>query len=271
MKKLSLREIQLYELNLLEKVHHFCEKNNIVYFLAGGTLIGAIRHKGFIPWDDDADIAMPRPDYERFMALREKFYEEYANIAIKGVNDINYPFPFAKVFDLNTMVTISNRKNYFNNVWIDIFPFDGAYSDAKSNKKLYRRMHFYRYFMYFATYKPWTAGRTKFRKIIATIIIHMSELFVKIANPANILDKNARKIPYETAEFVGNIVCGDSFKNPIVKNEIFPLLKKEFEGKLFNVPANYDTYLTQAYGNYMELPPESERTSHNIEAMGDVK
>lgn len=268
MKKLSLREIQLCELSLLEKIHNFCESNNIIYFLAGGTLIGAIRHKGFVPWDDDVDIAMPRPDYERFMALREKFYEEYANIEIKGVNDTNYPFSFAKAFDLNTRVIIQNQKNYFNNVWLDIIPFDGAYSNVKKNKRLYRKMHFYRYFMYFATYKPWTVGRTKFRKLIATIVTYISELFVKIVNPACVLDKNARKISYEKAEFVGNTVCGDSFKNPIVKNEMFPLLKKEFEGKLFNVPANYDTYLKQAYGNYMELPPESERSSHNIEAWG---
>jgi len=271
MRKLSLREVQLCELSLLQKVDKFCEEHEIVYFLGCGTLLGAIRHNGFIPWDDDADLFMPRPDYDRFIALREKFSLEFPDTAVKTLNDENYPIPFTKVFDLNTSVIIPDQKKVFNHIWVDIFPLDGAYTSEKINKLFFTKMHFYRFFMYWAYQVPFQVGQTKFKKIVTYIKVHISELFAKIFNPSNILDKTARKIPYEDSEFIGHTVCGDSIRNIIPKAGVYPILKKEFEGCFFNIPSNYDLYLKQVYGNYMELPPESKRINHSVAAWADVK
>lgn len=271
MRKLSLREIQLCELSLLQKIDKFCEEYEIVYFLGCGTLLGAIRHNGFIPWDDDADIFMPRPDYDRFIALKEKFSLEFPNAVVKTLNDENYPMPFAKVLDIDTKVLIPNMKDYFNNIWIDILPFDGAYNSTRINKILFKKIHFYRYFLFFSLYKSGKIGRTRIKKILGILIIFFSEIFVKLFKPAIVLDKLARKVVYENSEYVGHIVCGDSIRNIIPKKGVFPILKKEFEGCFFNIPSNYDLYLKQVYGNYMELPTDSKRTTHSIEAWIDVK
>ena len=138
MQELTLRELQQVSLELLLDVHHFCEVYNIRYSIAYGTLIGAIRHKGFIPWDDDIDIMMPRPDYERF--CREYFSYKYKLIYYG--NDKTALAGFARVVDCNKTHYQTERPwtNQESGVWIDIFPIDGVEDNANDYAKRYNNL-----------------------------------------------------------------------------------------------------------------------------------
>ena len=143
----TLRELQLLEFEMLKKVKEICNKNHITYFLSGGTLLGAVRHGGFIPWDDDVDIAMPRPDYERFLKAAEQEFE-YPYEILTPDKDSSYLFPFAKIIDKRAKVKTTSRKNeQVWNVWVDIFPLDSMpknkiHFTLRKYHILYRRMMF---------------------------------------------------------------------------------------------------------------------------------
>ena len=126
MKKLNLYDIKTLELDLLINFDKFCKENNLIYFIAYGTLLGAIRHGGFIPWDDDIDIQMPRTDYEKFLTLRDKYESSFYGNVIKTLGDKGYPFPFTKIENKNTLVIEHKMTTKIKTgVWVDIFPMDG--------------------------------------------------------------------------------------------------------------------------------------------------
>lgn len=129
MKKLTAEEIKIKEIDMLLELHCFCIKNNLRYYISGGTLLGAIRHKGFIPWDDDIDVCMPRNDYQ---ILLEKFFSDKKNLRLITSFDI----PFAKIVDLNISINskfdLSKSKKF---LWIDIFPVDGLPENIQDVKK----------------------------------------------------------------------------------------------------------------------------------------
>ena len=138
MRKISDEDMKVLALTMLKDVAKFCDDHNIKYYLCGGTLLGAVRHKGFIPWDDDIDIMMPRPDYLRFLELYNGTNPRYV---VKGIeNDDRYWRPFAKVFDLHTELDepIYNVKGLTNHVFLDVFPVDGIPDDTFTRIKRFR-------------------------------------------------------------------------------------------------------------------------------------
>ena len=138
MRKISDEDMKALALTMLKDVAKFCDDHNIKYYLCGGTLLGAVRHKGFIPWDDDIDIMMPRPDYLRFLELYNGTNPRYV---VKGIeNDDRYWRPFAKVFDLHTELDepIYNVKGLTNHVFLDVFPVDVIPDDTFTRIKRFR-------------------------------------------------------------------------------------------------------------------------------------
>lgn len=254
MRTVSLEEQKNIQLDLLQKVADFCEKEKLRYFLFGGTLIGAIRHKGFIPWDDDIDIAMPRPDYDKFISSFNH-PENYYQVIDMSI-DKEYGFPFAKVHDTRTFVDeLQYAKDHFG-VYIDIFPLDGVKEDKQVIRILRLRKILH-------TKKANYYQRTLSKKIINTfgkIVL----LPFSVHRILKFIDNEARKFPFGSTPKVGNIV------NPYGSREIVNLscfsdtIYKEFEGKLFRVPIGYDEYLRSIYGDYMQLPPKDKRHSPHI-------
>lgn len=256
---ISLDEIKKIEIDILDDVVAFCEKNDIKYFLAYGTLLGAVRHKGFIPWDDDIDLHMPRPDYDKFLRL----YNGGNNgnyTAIAPELNANYRMPFAKVYHKGTIVKEYNFKPAEFGVFIDLFPLDGYASALQTRQcgQLRRLMH---------------VKNSVFRndmKILRKIRLAITKT---ILLPFGI-GAMIRKIKAISTQRTYND-CEQVFSSysRFAANEIFPraIFDKHatvtFEGKEYRAPFNYDSYLRTLYGNYMQLPPEENRIStHNSQA-----
>ena len=142
MKRLELSEIKNIELNILKEFDCFCKKHNLTYYLAGGTLLGAVRHKGFIPWDDDIDVCMPRKDY---LIMIERFDGFNSKLKLKSNLKGNFPAPFSKIVDISTKIETKYLEDECNqNLWIDVFPVDGLPEDINLVRKIYEKCEFYR-------------------------------------------------------------------------------------------------------------------------------
>lgn len=266
MRKIEIDELRQIMLNLLNEVDKYCKENGIRFFLDSGTLLGAIRHKGFIPWDDDMDICMPRPDYERFIELvKQKPISDYIDIyqAEDGL------FPFIKVVDKRTeLIEYPDTLRLKLAVYIDVFPKDGIPDDRKKGKRLCKKVEFYAYWYWFNRYsvKVWKKQGNIFRKIVATIA---SPFFKDKMFPVKKCMTLAKTYDYDSADYVATIVAG-GMHNCVPKSCFASSVPVIFEGRVFPAPVGYDQYLRTLYshinnGDYMKLPPEHQKIIHDTE------
>ena len=260
MREVSATESRKIMLDILKDVAAFCDANNIVYFLSSGTLIGAIRHKGFIPWDDDIDIEMPRPDYERFIEL----YSQKGNYKILSPKDKKSFFFYAKVYDNQTVKkeNVINHKDYKPiGIDIDVFPIDGQPDENHFEQFKKDTDHRVKLFsLYLLSVKPIT--KESFKLFILSILSH-------IFGPHYFLKKymkSALKYDYDKASMVGFISPYSKYKNRHKKAVFEKSVKVPFEDAEFCAPIGYDEYLTNIYGDYMTPPPVDKRAStHDAE------
>lgn len=264
MEELSLRETQLAELEILIEFDKFCKENNLKYSLDSGTLLGAIRHKGFIPWDDDIDVSMPRADYEKLYALiTEKGGKIAENLELVPDRGENARLPFMKIVDKNIFVK-SAIGEAVENLWIDIFPFDGFPADDKKAEKLWKRLAKYkRICLYnYANCSQHKGIKKLVRKLFA-VYAKAYGLHRAIRN----IDKIAKKYPFGDCERVGMVVWSMIGIRGKVPNDSFEkLVEVEFEGKKFPSIYSWHEYLCGLYGDYMQLPPENQRHTHSFTA-----
>lgn len=255
MKEILVEELKQIQLDILDDVSAFCELHQIKYFLAYGTLIGAIRHNGYIPWDDDIDIAMPRPDYDRFLSTYCSKSGRFEVICHEKNSE--YGLPFAKVHHNGTMMVegFYHQDNY--GVYIDVFPID-AYVDkmqlhkAQSLRRLLNAKK---------------ATHVNKRPFIKDFAIRMTKLLYysrTIPDILNQIDALCKKGDYNNAEKVGYIPSLNIGMKDIISKEYIESYEYHiFEGKQYRIPAGYDLYLRQLYGDYMDLPPIEKRFSHH--------
>ena len=261
---LNKNEVQNVLLDLLSEFDDFCRSRNLTYSLSNGTLLGAVRHKGFIPWDDDVDVYMPRPDYDRFISE----YSKEGNLKrYRIVNWANspFPFPFAKFCDLHyKAITYQYADLATEYLWMDIFPLDGT-PDNPGNLQKYL---FFRDVRLKLAYCYTMKSESRLKQLARNTVKKTTGFFV---NPQAILrsiDKNARRISFSQADFVAPMAW-----NCYGVKEVFPrdyfneLVELEFEEHRFLAVKEWDEMLTSIYGNYMQLPPADKRVDHGIEAM----
>lgn len=253
----DLEELKKIQLGIMKNIHAFCVKHNLRYYLAYGTLIGAMRHNGFIPWDDDIDIFMPRNDYEIFLKEFKEFGAKHNLEVCNAKTQTFYCRPMSKVIDLNTIL-IEPEYKYDDpiGVFVDIWPLDGISDNpnerAKEKRKLLR--------MRFLLYKKIT--RFSFLKRMRDrLLAPFCYLFVNHKKIANKMDSLLTKYDFDKQK---NVVCV-SFPSRIMLREWFdnPQLIAFEDTKLF-IPSHYDEILTCSYGNWRTLPPENERTPHHV-------
>lgn len=262
---LTLKEVQLEALEILKNVTKFIEKNNLTYYLYAGTLLGAIRHKGFIPWDDDVDIFMPREDYNKFIKIfnNKEIGEQYELKALELNNTKN---PYAKVINKNIMVEGEQKED--KNLWIDIFPIDGCSSDEQEYLKQAKKINFYGILRYINDTKLKyiiTQNRSVANRIIK-VILKPFVMLLPIKYYSKKINKMATKFSYNDSEYVGVVVWG--YGERLKKEEVFSdTIKVKFENEEFNAPVGYDAYLKQSYGDYMIIPDDKNREAHHVLAM----
>lgn len=264
MQEMTNRELQLFSLEILKDVHNFCVKENIKYSLAYGTLIGAVRHKGFIPWDNDIDICMPRPDYERFI---KSYKSENFELAFFGEGcKHDCLIAYARVFD--NKKTYATKMHWIKNdvgVWIDVFPLDGVPENFEEFVMLYNDLS-----------ESWNAIIPK--KIQYEKISHYDGLKAKLKLLAKkVMQLNGfgghklqkayinkiKKISFDSAIFWSQLAVMDNGPvEHISKNAFSELSLMNFEDSSFCVMKDFDVALKAVYGDYMQLPPEEDRIPH---------
>lgn len=257
MKELSLNELRIKQMSMLKDVDSYCSANGLTYFLTYGTLIGAIRHSGYIPWDDDIDILMPRPDYEKFI----RNYKMKDSFVVSNVTDPNYQYLFAKVSDNQTILVEDTSKKTDLGVYIDVFPLDGMPDSIEEGQKQIMKKKKWLNFYNVKRLKLYSTYRAKYKNIVL--------LFLKICLlpiPFKYVEKKLYQIMTRYSYEHSNNVVEMIFANPtrIVSKELFSkAIKWKFEDTEFNVPIGYDKYLTSIYGDYMKLPKEENRITHH--------
>lgn len=259
-KKIKHTEIQNIELNIMKIFHAWCESHGLTYCMGYGTLLGAARHKGFIPWDNDMDILMPRPDFEAVL----KFAETEGISPFLGVlhysKDEKYHYSVIRICDTRTKVVPTYLNEIPDNlgVWVDIFPIDGM--PKKQPSLFFRGKHWFykklqRVDLYHGNEKIWL-------KILLKIL---RKLFPNKHNShVKQVDAYARAVSYEEADLVGDMV--EVLPIPQSKEDFQERVKMDFEDTWFYGPKNWKTYLKLAYGNFMELPPKEKRITHGFQA-----
>lgn len=265
----KLRKLQLSELEILKKFLKICEENNLRYFILGGTLLGAVRHKGFIPWDDDIDIGMPRKDYEKLDKILYKYQtENFKKREVEHHTFIQIINPKKKIF-----LNMSKIKEE-TGAWIDIFPMDGMIEN-----KILRKLHMFRIlfwrmlFQYSNFSKVINLSNKKKRPFYENILITLGET-LKLEEKLNKnkirinLEKVLRKYSYDTSNEVGNFMGVYKFKEMFKKNIYDEVQEYEFENIKLIGPKNYDFVLKQLYGDYMKVPDINDRNKHQIEILG---
>ena len=255
----ELRKVQLCQLDLVLEVKRICEKYNINYFLIGGTLLGAVRHKGFIPWDDDLDIGMLREDYNRFVEIcTNELDKDY--FLQTSQTDEDYGFGFAKLKINGTIFLeyVSKDNESHKGIFIDIFPFDRMPLKKKQQVWQQKQVKLYRNLLLIkCNYNYWNKKDIKvkiLRKIISFLIFPINKgYFLKK------IVKNEIKYNQEKCENFINLEGAYGYKEFISVNSIQQFESAEFEGYEFSIPTNPEIYLKNLYGDFMKLPPIETR------------
>ena len=264
MRELTLDEIKKIENDILRYIFKICEENNIRFYLAYGTALGAVRHQGFIPWDDDIDIHMTRENYRRFAEVMQNQESNYRLLSVD--TDEQYYMSLPKVVDTRTIwYQHASRTDLMPlGVYVDVFVLDNVPMDEVERKKLFQRLDRYQrlwvYVQRKKTYSGWGL-RAIFKRLIY--------FFAKRVNPryfAVKLDRLSQKYSDQETTLVGNL----AFPQEGCANETMPKtffgdgVKHVFEEDDYLLPNNWDGYLHQYYGDYMTPPPENERVTRHL-------
>jgi len=239
LKKITLDDAKIIMLGILVEFDRICKKNNLKYWLEAGTLLGAVRHQGFIPWDDDIDLAMPRDDYEKFIKIYKNELPSHLFLQTKE-SDPKYSQYYAKIRDKNTRFVDYSEEGkdikYHQGIFIDIFPLNSV------NTIIHRMYPFLSDF-----------GNifSRNRSYIKYFDIDLYQYYLKTINSLhNSKNSFIKREPDQTPRM-----------KTIEVKDIYPLQELVFEKYTFPAPANYDKHLTEMYGDYMTLPSVEERVA----------
>ena len=256
-KKLDIDEIKEVELGVMDYIHNICKEKGINYSLAYGSLLGAVRHKGFIPWDDDLDIALKRDEYDKlYQAISEDNNSVYK--AVSWENDSRYPYPFYRVYDSRTVY----ENNYIQNdielgICVDVFPFD----DYKDVNKEITKLDMYRRLSVYTLYgiRNKKAGIKNIVRYLMLVVFRLTR--VKTWNKKL---NDCSRVPVNS-EYIDYLMESKKYSTKIDAKALDEVIECKFEDRVYNIPKDYDYILTTIYGSdYMEIPPLEKRIQHDV-------
>lgn len=262
--ELNLREIQLASLKILEDIDNFCRNNSIKYFIFFGTLIGAVRHKGFIPWDDDIDIAMPRSDYDRFL---KEYGKDGKYRLVNYENDNHCPFMITRISDDSYKLFSKYGPNYKIGTFIDVYPLDGVGNDvlhakiaSKFSRKYASRLSKSLERNIYGVVNDTHHGLKKWILLFTYIIPKLKgSSFYR----EKLLELRNQYPEYNNSKYVGCVTWAMLASEYFQREWFEQIIDMKFENIIVMGPAEYDKVLTQNFGNYMELPPVKDRIAHH--------
>ncbi len=257
-----LRKVQLVQLEMLHEIDRVCRENGISYFLYCGTFLGAVRHKGFIPWDDDLDVGMLREDYDRFRAIApEKLKENYC--FQDWHTDPVYALPFGKLRKKNTYyLEAKSAPLQENGFYVDIFPVDYAPDGEKEREALKRKLlHLFRVKLMKSGFAPWMdEERVNWKKRIGYLPYQLAAKLVSQQWLIRHYDALVAAVPENDCVYKQS---ARSKPNYFQRKWLQDLAEYPFEDGMFPAPRDYDACLTAQFGDYMTPPPEGERENRH--------
>ena len=266
----ELRELQLKSLEILKYFKLFCEEHSLSFFLCGGCCIGAVRHKGFIPWDDDIDVFMPRPDYEKLCSLWPEAADTGSYMLCRTDSVTNYQHTDTAVVNINTTFINSHSTNLdiAHGIGIDVIPLDG-YAPTKF-RRFVQVLNAMLYSLFNAQRLPDHQGR--FIRIMSGLILKVfrsSKVRYRIWEKA---EKRMSRYAFGESEYITELVTGLKYMRLKYPKTIFSGSEyRKFEDTLMPVPAGYDQYLSMAFGDYMSFPDEKDRIPKHCTVFYDLE
>ncbi len=263
-----MTELQSRLLEMLEIFHRLCVEAGLSYYVLGGTALGAERHNGFIPWDDDVDVGLPRPDYERL--------KELTQARDMGVYRFEYPgeekdfvYPYGKMYDTRTTLIENTRYQTKRGIYIDIFPLDGLGDNEENSLAHFRKIDRLVNLLCCKTCGI-REGRKLYKNLAIRVIRCVPDGLLSAKKLALSIEAQSKKYAYEESQYVANCV-GNWHEREIVRREWLgtPRLGK-FQGIDVLCPENADAYLTAIYGNWRVVPPAEKQVSHHDYVMIDL-
>lgn len=258
MKEINTEELKLIQLDVLQTIHNFCLENHIDYSLGCGTLLGAIRHKGYIPWDDDIDIYLLRSEYNKLINL---FPQSKDNIRLESLErDSTWDRVYAKAYDERTIGSDDSKRKAIG-VGIDVFPIDFVPHDYGEWIRYNKRRRLLKIAVDIKQ-MVFTKEQTLSKKV-AILACKTALLPFSQKRLIGWLNKYAQKYNKTESDYVFESCQGLLLKNKFKASVFDDYLDMQFEDRKFKAIAGYDEYLRCAYGDYMQLPPENKRVSHH--------
>lgn len=255
-----MTELQQRLLTMLSWFHEFCVNHNLRYYALGGTLLGAVRHGGFIPWDDDIDVGMPREDYERLQVEMQNEDAGSKFVLETPLTKKDFVYQYCKLYDTTTTLVENTRYKTKRGIYLDIFPIDGIGNTVKESLHNFKRID--KKNNYIMTKICALSGRRKFYKNFA-IIISRCLPFPRWRKVLQKLDKECKSRDFDQYEYVANLY-GNWHEKEIAQRVWFgqPQLY-DFESIQIYGPSDANAYLTAVYGDYMQLPPKEKQKTHH--------
>lgn len=265
-KKLTMKEIQKVSFEILKTIKSICDKEGLNYGLAFGTLIGAVRHKGYIPWDDDVDIIMPRPDFEKLMTYFASHAKELQPYEVwNRSKHPDYPYAITRIIDNRYILDVNNEKPCGMGIFVDVYVLDGAGNSMEEARSLLNKTKKYPSCIYLSTRKYLKKAGT--RGFIRNLLKPILFVYAKVLGRDYFIKKIESIIAqhdYEKYSYLACIEWDNTTCSVTAKKDIENPVEVEFNGEKFKAAANIDFYLKYAYGDYMTPPPEKDRVYHHL-------
>ena len=272
---IELNQLHKIVLDILKETLTICERYSLRYYMLGGTLLGAVRHKGFIPWDDDIDIGMPRPDYEKFIQYAQKELPEPFQINNAFMGKDEYGYYYIRVENTKTkLLRTMSIKSVVIPAFIDVFPLDGVPNDERLKKHWLKKCEYYRRLLSASQFSYFSASDSikKKRKIIPRIL----RLLFKTFNLERLIDTKKAwcklhsaltEYSYEECDTLINYCGYWGLKEMFPKSVYGEGKLYQFEDLMLRGPEDYDYVLTQMYGDYMTPPADKDKEHHYLEVV----